>query len=138
MRKPKLNTKQVIDGVIAGIAVSTGPTLLNQYVLKGSLQSGMALKAAGVGVAYLAAMLFKKPGVLNAGVGFVLTSLANDVLVSAVGVPTATDSVAIKPALVKTAVSKGQPMADFMRINDYGGASRVGRFQPALRQYYNN
>lgn len=121
-RKPaKVNTKLMMDIIIASIIVQKAPAFINRIMPLNPNISNFT----GIGAGYVAGYLAKRPGISDASLALGVTSFINPMIDSVTGgvalpVKGGSGTVPIKQYLDK----KGA-IADFINLNDYQSSPGV-------------
>lgn len=122
----KLNTRLIVDSLIASVVVQQLPGLANKLLFSKNPLSGLTLKAVGAGGALLVGNMMRKPAVGSIGVALAVADIANDLVSGALGVSTETAPNTMP--LIKPTKYQSVPaltMDDYLYLNDYIGVDQL-------------
>jgi len=118
----KLNSKKIIDGVIAAVTVENAPIILSKFGLPATGLTGNISAAA---LTYILAMLLKKEDVANVGIALALGKIVSDV-----GVQPLLNS--ILPATQNKTLQNYANLQNYAKLKDYVPKPKIVRNYAAI------
>ena len=119
--KAKINTRLILDVVLASIIVQKAPAFISKIVpIDPSVQS-----LAGIGAGYLTGVLMKRPDIANASIALGATDFINPLIDSITGtvtgapLPAGNNQTTGIPMGIKTEAPGTVSIRDFITLNDY-------------------
>ncbi len=121
-RMAKVNTRLIMDVVVASLIVQKAPQLLSAIIpMDATIE-----KVAGAGAGFLTGVMFKRPDISNASLALAVADFANPLIDSVLGVgnvlpmsvPKGIKDVKWMPP-VKQVNPGNVNMADYLTLNDY-------------------
>lgn len=132
-RTAKVNTKLMVDVVLASLIVQKAPALISGFVTL----DPMIAKVAGIGAGYVTGVVAKRPDISNAAIALGLIDFINPFVDQIIGTGAQLPEFTTAQQLVTTngngVQGQGRPdmqsVSDFISLNDYTN-------NPTSRQAY--